>query len=134
MLNNQVTPLLTAALVATALVVPPPALARDLVKETAQLALQVEDPEAPPKSRSELLGQQEEERQRAEAEAELARKQQQVDTPYYRKWWFWALSAAVVGGTVALGVWAVDPGTKPANACPAGVLVCFGDGRMEVPQ
>lgn len=51
------------------------------------------------------------------------------DTPAYKKWWFWALTAAVVGGTVALGKWAVDAGSDPAKGCAAGTRLCFGDGR-----
>ena len=55
----------------------------------------------------------------------------QVDErPYYKKWWFWALTAAVVGGTVALGVWAVEPTTKPAQSCEATAIACFGAGRQ----
>lgn len=51
------------------------------------------------------------------------------ETPAYKKWWFWALTAAVVGGTVALGTWAVDAGSDPAKGCAAGTVLCFGDGR-----
>lgn len=51
------------------------------------------------------------------------------EVPVYKKWWFWALTAAVIGGTVALGVWAADPSDTPARPCSAGTRVCFGDGR-----
>jgi hypothetical protein len=44
--------------------------------------------------------------------------------PWYRKWWVWTAAAAVIGGTVAVIVWAAstpdDPGRDPA-------LVHIGD-------
>lgn len=52
------------------------------------------------------------------------------ERPIYKTWWFWALTAAVVGGTVALGVAMRDTsGPRPPRACPMGVIACFGDGR-----
>lgn len=51
------------------------------------------------------------------------------ETPAYKKWWFWALTAVVVGGTVALGKWAAKPTTQPAHSCAPGTVACFGDGR-----
>lgn len=47
----------------------------------------------------------------------------------FKTWWFWALTAGVVGGTVALGVWAAQPEDQPAGLCSPGVIACFGDGR-----
>src|SRR5688500_8545211 len=47
------------------------------------------------------------------------------ETPAYKRWWFWALTAAVVGGTVALGAWAVDSGSNPPKGCAATSAVCF---------
>ena len=96
----------------------------DLVKTTAALVLA----EDPPKTRSEVL----EEARQKDAAAQAVEKKQEVDTtPYYKKWWFWALTGVVVGGTVALGVWAIEPSKTPARSCSPGVLACFGDGRGE---
>src|SRR4051794_36708576 len=39
---------------------------------------------------------------------EEAPRRGDADQPLYKKWWFWALTAAVVGGTVALGVATFD--------------------------
>ncbi|HEY0708037.1 MAG TPA: hypothetical protein VGG33_14635 [Polyangia bacterium] len=95
---------------------------RDLVKTTAALVLA----EEPPPTRSQVLQKQQEEAARVAAVEE---KKEVDPTPYYKKWWFWAVSAAVVGGTVALGVWAIDPVDQPAKSCSPGVIACFGDGR-----
>jgi hypothetical protein len=55
---------------------------------------------------------------------------EQEERPIYKTWWFWALTAAVVGGTVALGLAMREPDKeRPPRACTPGVLVCFGDGR-----
>jgi hypothetical protein len=98
-----------------------PASARDLVKATAALVLA----EEPPPTRTQIL-----EKQRQEEAAKVASQPKKADdTPYYKKWWFWALSAAVVGGTVALGVWAVEPTSKPAMSCDPSAVACFGAGR-----
>jgi hypothetical protein len=97
---------------------------RDLVRETARLALVQE--EQPPPTVSQIRA--EKEREQA-AQADVEKKKVVADAPYYKKWWFWALSAAVVGGTVALGIWAVEPSVQPARACSIGVIGCFGDGR-----
>jgi hypothetical protein len=97
-----------------------PAVARDLVKATAALALADEEP---PPTRSEML-----EKSRRE-EAAKARTHKEDDTPAYKKWWFWTLTAVVVGGTVALGAWAVKPSTPAARPCATNVIGCFGDGR-----
>jgi hypothetical protein len=51
------------------------------------------------------------------------------ETPVYKKWWFWALTAAVVGGTVIFGVSTFKPAAHLPNACAAGTQACFGDGR-----
>lgn len=51
------------------------------------------------------------------------------EVPAYKRWWFWALTAAVVGGTIALGALAIDPSTPQARGCTADALACFGDGR-----
>jgi hypothetical protein len=127
MASKRLVLLLAAALLAAPALNARSAFARDpdLVRATAALVLAQEEP---PPTRSQVL-----EKQRRE---EAARAQVQVKqpdtTPYYKKWWFWALSAAVVGGTVALGAWAIEPSTKPANSCSPGVVACFGDGRMAV--
>ena len=111
---------LVAALLMTALPYRP-AAARDLVKATAALVLA----EEPPPTRTQVL-----EKQRQEEAARVASQPKKVDdTPYYKKWWFWAMTAAVVGGTVALGVWAVEPTSKPAKSCDAAAVACFGAGR-----
>jgi hypothetical protein len=98
----------------------------DLVRATAALVLA----EEPPPTRSQVLEKQRRE-EAARAQLQVVKKEPDT-TPYYKKWWFWALSAAVVGGTVALGAWAIEPSTKPANSCSPGVVACFGDGRMAV--
>jgi hypothetical protein len=51
------------------------------------------------------------------------------ESPVYTKWWFWAITGAVVVGTVGLVVWASQPTDTPAKPCSAGTLVCFGEGR-----
>jgi hypothetical protein len=51
------------------------------------------------------------------------------EAPLYKKWWFWALTAAVVGGTAAFGAATYKPLGHSAQACPLNTLVCFGDGR-----
>ena len=51
------------------------------------------------------------------------------DGSVFKTWWFWALSAVVVGGTVALGVWAAQPDDKAAGLCSPTAIACFGDGR-----
>src|SRR4051794_341527 len=51
------------------------------------------------------------------------------EKPVYTKWWFWALTAAVVGGTIALGVATNEAPQHLPHACPAGTASCFGDGR-----
>ena len=113
---------LAALLVLTA-VPSGPASARDLVKATAALVLA----EEPPPTRSQIL-----EKKRQEEAAKVATAPKKVDdTPYYKKWWFWAVTAAVVGGTVALGVWAVEPTPQKARSCDANAVACFGAGRME---
>ena len=53
------------------------------------------------------------------------------DVPVYKKWWFWAVTAAVVGGTVALGALTFTPMEPRPRACPATSAVCFGDGRPQ---
>ncbi len=62
----------------------------------------------------------------AEATAPVVEEE---ETNVFTTWWFWVLTAAIVGGTVALGVMASQPTDKPANGCMAGYL-CFGDGRQ----
>jgi hypothetical protein len=47
----------------------------------------------------------------------------------FKTWWFWALTAAIVGGTVALGVAAADTVDPTARNCAPTVSACFGDGR-----
>jgi hypothetical protein len=104
----------------------PAAQARDLVRAAAMVA----QADEPPPTRSEKLAQQQREADaRAQAEGQ---KKETVEAPYYKKWWFWALTAAVVGGTVALGIWAVEPSAVPARACNPGVIGCFGDGRSGI--
>jgi hypothetical protein len=116
---------LVSALVLGTTVAPRPAEARDLVKATAALVVA----EEPPPTRTQVLQKQQEEAARI---AEVEEKKVVDPTPYYKKWWFWAVSAAVVGGTVALGVWAIDPVDQPAKSCSPGVVACFGDGRKAV--
>ncbi len=58
-----------------------------------------------------------------------ARPADDEEDSVFKTWWFWALTAAVVGGTVALGVWAAQPEDQPAGLCSPGVIACFGDGR-----
>jgi hypothetical protein len=53
------------------------------------------------------------------------------EAPVYKKWWFWALTAAVVGGTVAFGAATFEASRPRARACPPSTLVCFGDGRPQ---
>ena len=62
------------------------------------------------------------EKQRREeaARAQVQEKKEPDTTPYYKKWWFWALTAAVVGGTVALGVWAIDPSDHAGQGLQLG--------------
>jgi hypothetical protein len=100
------------------------AQARDLVKATAALVMA----EDPPPTRTQLL---EEQRKKEAAAQTVEQKKEAEQTPYYKKWWFWALTGVVVGGTVALGVWAVDTTTEPAKSCSPGVIACFGDGRRQ---
>lgn len=47
----------------------------------------------------------------------------------FKTWWFWTLTAAIVGGTVGLGIWAAQPEDSPARTCSPGTIACFGDGR-----
>ena len=113
---------LAALLVLTAALPSRPASARDLVKATAALVIA----EEPPPTRSQIL-----EKKRQEEAAKVTAEPKKVDeTPYYKKWWFWALTAAVVGGTVALGVWAVEPAAQKARSCDANTVACFGAGRL----
>jgi hypothetical protein len=128
MKSKILTPVLAVALLLGATTAPRPALARDLAKQTAAVALALAD-EEPPLTRSQII---EKQKQEAAAVDAVEKKKESDTTPYYKKWWFWALTTAVVGGTVALGVWAVDTSTPPAHACSPGVIACFGDGRMEV--
>jgi hypothetical protein len=51
------------------------------------------------------------------------------EAPVYKKWWFWALTAAVVGGTVIFGVATFKPADHPPKACMPGTVACFGDRR-----
>jgi hypothetical protein len=53
----------------------------------------------------------------------------QEETPIYKTWWFWALTAAVVGGTVVFGVSTFKPAEHFPHACPSNAVACFGDGR-----
>jgi len=104
----------------------PEARARDLVRAAARVALA----DDPPPTVSERRAQ---EQREAEARAQSDQKKRDAEeSPYYKKWWFWALTAVVVGGTVALGVWAIQPSTVPARACSPGVIGCFGDGRSGI--
>src|SRR5215210_3559964 len=51
--------------------------------------------------------------------------------PLYKTWWFWALTAAVVGGTIIFGVATFKPAENLPRACPLGAVACFGDGRLQ---
>jgi hypothetical protein len=53
------------------------------------------------------------------------------DAPVYKKWWFWVMTAAVIGGTVAFGALTFKPAEPHPRACPITTLVCFGDGRAQ---
>lgn len=53
------------------------------------------------------------------------------EAPVYKKWWFWALTAVVVGGTIAFGVATNEPPQHLPHACPPGTATCFGDGRSQ---
>ena len=125
MKSKLLAPLLAASLLVGTVAAPRPTEARDLVQRTVAIALQNEEP---PLTRSQIIQKQ---KQQDAAVAAVEKKKEVDQTPYYKKWWFWALTAAVVGGTVALGVWAVDTSTPPARACSPGVIACFGDGRKE---
>jgi hypothetical protein len=117
---------LLGAVVATS-VLTPAAHARDLVRAAALVALA----DDPPPTLSEKRAQEQREAEAARARAD-ERKPAPEEAPYYKKWWFWALTGVVVGGTVALGVWAIQPSTVPAKACTPGVVGCFGDGRSGI--
>ena len=124
-MRRKILPFLLGTLIAAGSLAPA-AQARDLVRAAARVALADE----PPPTRSQKLAQ---EQREAEARAQSDQKHKEtVESPYYKKWWFWALTAAVIGGTVALGVWAVEPSAVPARACSPGVIGCFGDGRSGI--
>jgi hypothetical protein len=53
------------------------------------------------------------------------------DSPVYKKWWFWVVTAAVVGGTIAYGALTFTPAEARPHACPPSTRVCFGDGRAQ---
>jgi hypothetical protein len=99
----------------------PASAAEDLVKATAALVLA----EEPPPTRSQLLEQQ----RKSDEEKARNKKPEPDDRPVFKRWWFWALTGAVVGGTALLGVWAIKGSTQPAKACSPGSIGCFGDGR-----
>jgi hypothetical protein len=52
------------------------------------------------------------------------------ETPVFKKWWFWALTAAVVGTVAIVGASTFKPATHAAQACVPGTVTCFGDGRQ----
>jgi hypothetical protein len=49
------------------------------------------------------------------------------EVPVYKTWWFWALTAAVVGGVVIFGVTTFEAASHPPKACTPGTVACFGD-------
>jgi hypothetical protein len=51
------------------------------------------------------------------------------EVPIYKAWWFWALTAAVVGSTVVFGVVTFKPAPHAPMACMPDTVACFGDGR-----
>jgi hypothetical protein len=53
------------------------------------------------------------------------------EAPVYKKWWFWAVTAAVVGGTVIFGVSTFKPAQHLPRACSPTAVVCFGDGHPQ---
>jgi len=53
------------------------------------------------------------------------------EVPVYKKWWFWAVTAAVVGGTIAFGALTFTPVEPRPSACPTTSVTCFGDGRPQ---
>jgi hypothetical protein len=86
----------------------------------ALVALQPDDEDPPPRV----------DRRIEEKPVEVKRVED--DRPIYKKWWFWALTVAVVGATVTAGVLAAqDTPTPPPLGCPPATLACFGDGRMQ---
>ena len=53
----------------------------------------------------------------------------EVEAPIYKKWWFWVVAAAVVGGIVAVGVVVSQPAGASIHPCPTDVVGCYGEGR-----
>ena len=53
------------------------------------------------------------------------------EAPVYKKWWFWAITGAVVGGAVIFGAATFKPAQHLPMACPETVVACFGDGRPQ---
>jgi hypothetical protein len=51
------------------------------------------------------------------------------EAPVYKRWWFWALTAAVVGGVAIVGISTFKPAPHVPMACQPGSITCFGDGR-----
>lgn len=99
-----------------------PAAAADRLPNLTTL-LAIDDPSA---SRSAIDG---EEQPVSVAAGQPASAVPEDEAPVYKRWWFWALTGAVVVGTVGLVAWASQTTESPARPCAAGTLVCFGDGR-----
>ena len=52
------------------------------------------------------------------------------DIPVYKNFWFWVLTAAMVGGVITAGVVLDKPMPSKPHPCPMPmVTICFGDGR-----
>ncbi|HXU82873.1 MAG TPA: hypothetical protein VN914_15845 [Polyangia bacterium] len=66
---------------------------------------------------------------RAQKATPARKAEPEEETPIYKKWWFWALTGAVVGGTVIFGVAAFKPAQHLPAACDPMAVACFGDGR-----
>lgn len=89
-----------------------------LLQPSARALLQPDDEDPPPRV------------DRTVVEKPVEKKRVEDDRPIYKTWWFWALTAAVVGGTVTAGVLTIKGSPAPPPlGCPPSTLACFGDGR-----
>jgi hypothetical protein len=114
-----------ATLAALAGLVPAGAARADLPPNLRPTFVLAQNEEPPPISSDDFA----DEERRAKIEEEKRRKKELDELPAYKRWWFWALTAAVVGTAVVVGVVIAKPKTQPAMACMTGNIGCFGDGR-----